>query len=98
MIENKNLLSMMFRVLGDVRARREGVTPLTSWRKAERREKQNVGNTPISILCERSGKTRMNLNYFGCWTGECSTGQDWSMWSLRVPYVTENLLGSTLRT
>lgn len=35
----KSLLGMTFRVLGDVRASREDVTPSTKWRKAERIEK-----------------------------------------------------------
>lgn len=37
--EKKSLLGMTFRVLGDVRASREDVTPSTKWRKAERIEK-----------------------------------------------------------
>lgn len=37
--EKKSLLGMTFRVLGDVRASREDVTPSTKWRKAGRIEK-----------------------------------------------------------
>lgn len=63
--KKKSLLGHGVQGSGSCWGKRRGCDNLENWRKAERREKQTGRSASISILWERSGKTRVNLKWIG---------------------------------
>ena len=86
--KKKSLWGMVFRVLGHIRARGEDVTPLTKWRKSREERKTD---------CRKCSHWHSSWEVRKDWKESkldwgCSAGWDWTVWSLRATYVTENLL------